>query len=239
MSDESKALTVPEGSDFTEYDQKKVDEFIKDGMPGIAQVTDTTIYKLMDLYLMGKTYSEISQITNTKKVFVLYLSQRFDWLEARKQYIHELEHYMKDRLIAAKIESKDFLLQLTQMWQKKIGNKMKQYLASDNEQFANSIDLKEVDKYLKTVEMLDRLSNDGKGGSSKPSPIGLNLGDGVTITKKGDNSIEVTPKQNAISGMLKEWADYRREEENKKNKPNNDIINNETENQGEDPNETK
>jgi len=109
--------------------------------------------------------------------------------------------------------NQDFLLQLIHMWQKKIGNKITKYLATDNEQFAKDIDLKEVDKYLKTVEMLHKLSSE-KGGNAGGTPaVGLNLGDGDTIERKGDNTVEITPKSKAIGDMLKQFADSRREEE--------------------------
>jgi hypothetical protein len=98
------------------------------------------------------------------------------------------------------------------MWQKKIGSNIKKYLATDNVDFANAIDLKEVDKYLKTVELLHRLSTE-KGSKGSTPAVGLNLGEGVTIVKKGDNEVEITPKSKALSEQLKQFANFKREED--------------------------
>lgn len=214
MSEENKPALIQEPTtDFTEKDMQNIQEYIAAGLPDIATVDGEKMARMMDLYLSGKTYRQIAMIVSVNKRIVLYLSHKFNWFALRMDYIKDLEESIRGRMIEAKLVNQDFLLQLIHMWQKKIGNKITKYLATDNEQFAKDIDLKEVDKYLKTVEMLHRLSSE-KGGSGGGTPaVGLNLGDGVTIERKGDNTVEITPKSKAIGDMLKRFADSRREEE--------------------------
>lgn len=204
-------LKEPE-HDFTEKDLAVIQEYMEAGLPNIASVDGIKMGRILDMYLSGKTYRQISTIMNIKKELILYLAHRFKWFEVRKEYIEDLERNMRSQLIETRIRSQDFLLQLMSMWQKKIGTNISKYLATDNVEFANNIDLKEVDKYLKTIEILHRISTD-KVPAPSSSPIGLNVGDGVTITKKGNNEVEITPKSNAIGELLKQYADFRREQE--------------------------
>lgn len=217
MSEENKPseITIPQEpvSDLTERDLNIVKKYIEDGLPGIGTVDETKIARMFDLYLSGKTYRQVSMILGQKKEIVLYLSHKFDWATKRMEYLVDLEQSMHGRMMEAKVVNQDFLLQLVHMWQKKIGSKINKYLATNNEEFANSIDLKEVDKYLKTVEILHRLNTEKMAGMSNPA-IGLNVGDGITVTKKGDNEVEITPKQKSVGALLKEFADMRRASEN-------------------------
>lgn len=217
MSDQNNPPMLVEEptSDFTESDLQRIEEYKEAGLPDIGKVDAEVMTRMMDLYLSGKTYRQISTILAIKKPTVLYLSQKFNWFAVRMDYLRDLEAAIRGRLIESKLINQDFMLQLIQMWQKKIGTKITKYLATDNEQFANEIDLKEVSQYLKTVQMLHNIG-EGKGSSGGTPAVGLNLGDGVTIEKKGDNTVEITPKANAIGDMLKKFADSRREEEAKK-----------------------
>lgn len=217
MSDEETGLEeVKEPTtDISVLDQVRIDAYKEKGMPGLYALEESTIARLMELYLMGKPYSQMASLTRLEKGMVMFLSQKYNWFLARKEYHQELEATIRQRVIESKIVSQDFLLQMTQLWQKKIGKKINRYFATDDEQHANDIDLKEVDKYLKTLEILHR-STDGSGRVQGPA-VGLNLGDGVTVTKTGANSVEITPKQKAIGDILAQYADSRREEETKKN----------------------
>lgn len=216
MSDEERSLTVAEEptTDLTETDLQRVDEFVKAGLPGITKIDEPMMARIMDMYLSGRTYRQIATTSRIEKSLVLYLSNRFNWYAMRQDYLADLEQNTRPRVIEAKIVNQDFLLQLQQMWQKKIGGNINEYLATGNIKYANEIDLKEVAMYLKTVEMLQKLDASKKEGSTSPA-VGLNVGDGVTITRKGDNEVEITPKQRTIGDALKQLADFRREQEKK------------------------
>lgn len=221
MSDENKNLpaTLEEPqSDFSTKDLEVIKAYQEGGLQGVAVVDDKKMASMLEMYLSGKTYRQIATTMQIKKEIVLYMSHKFNWFELRTEYLVDLESSMRGRVLEAKIVNQDFLLQLQAMWQKKIGTKISKYLATDNEEFANEIDLKEVDKYLKTVELLQKLGGEGKTPDNSRPMVGVNAGDGVTITRKGDNEIEITPKSKAIGDALKMFADSRREEEKKPQK---------------------
>ena len=221
MSDENKSInTEVVQNDFTQKDLEVIQSYQAAGLPGVAILDEKKIGSMMDMYLSGRTYRQISTTMSIKKEIVLYISHKFNWFDLRQDYLKDMETSMRGRIMEAKIMDQDFLLELQAMWRKKIGAKARKYMATDSEEFANEIDLKEVDKYLKTVEILQKLSSEGKsltGDNNRPM-VGVNAGDGVTITRKGDNEIEITPKSKAIGDALKMFADARRAEEDKPKK---------------------
>ena len=194
---------------------KKVQKFIDAGLPGIASVNEEKIAKMMELYLGGKTYDQISNITRIDRITVMYLSYKLNWCETRKEYMIELSDHMKRRIMEAKLVMQDHLLQLAQMYQKKHGTKIIRYLETNNEEHTDQISLKEIDRYLKIADLIQKSMIDHSKDNSKGPMIGLNISDGATVTRKGDNEIEITPKQKAIGDVLKHYADLRREEEKK------------------------
>lgn len=216
MSEDNKpALLEDPKTDFSSKDLEQIRNYQEAGLPNIAYIDDIKLTRILDMYLSGRTYGQIAMTMGMQKQVVLYLSYKFKWFDLKQEYFIELEASSRPRVLEARLMNQDMLMQLQQMWRKKIGDNIVKYLATGNAEFSNAIDLKEVDKYLKTVEMLHKLDSERKPGQQNPT-VGLNLGDGVTIVKKDDNSVEITPKQKTIEDALKQFADFRREEENKK-----------------------
>src|SRR5581483_1835979 len=146
----------------------------------------------------------------------------------------ELQHTIKSRIAEAKVMNQNFMLLLLQASQKKVGNKLTQYLATGDEEHMD-LDMKELAQIIKAIEHVNDLGKD-PGKSSKSPAVGLNVGDGVTIEKTGENKHTITPKDSAINSKLKQFADMRREAESQaKAKKSSDIDQDE----GDSNNETK
>lgn len=216
MSDESNVPALQPVNDFTQKDLEVIQAYQERGLEGVGIVDEKKLGSMLEMYLSGKTYRQISAAIQIKKEIVLYMSYKYNWFLIRQDYLTDMEQSMRGRVMEAKIVNQDFLLQLQAMWQKKIGTKINKYLATDNEEFANEIDLKEVSHYLKTVEMLHKLGGEKVSTDNNRPMVGVNPGDGVTIVRTGENEIEITPKSKAVSDALKMFADSRREEEKKK-----------------------
>lgn len=229
MAKEKNLSTDVITTDLSELDLTKVKQFVEDGKPGIASVSDSVLHKMMDLYLTGSTYRQISQTLNIKKVMILYLSKTYGWFETRQEYFHELNVEIKNRILNSKLVSQEFLLLLIQAYQKKIGGNIVKYLATDDTAHMEKIDLKEMDKLMKAMEVLGVLSENTNTKSKSPA-VGLNLGEGVTIERSGDNKVTITPRSKTLGEMLKRFADDQREEANKsnKNEKTSDITEEET-----------
>lgn len=216
MSDQNVAQIAPKMTDFTEFDLKAIQRFEDEGMPGLFTIADSDVQRMMELYLHGKTYREISQITNKPKALVLALSKKLDWYPKRVEYLRDLSENMAQRVIEAKIVSQDFLLQLKHVFEKKISAKIQAYLRTGDEAYVTAIDPKEIDKYIKTLETLGKMTEVAKPKSSGKPTVGINPGEGVTITKVDENTLEITPKEKATGSALAQLANLRRQaEENK------------------------
>ena len=223
MTDEKRRSLVPEvvgerpTTDMTPQEIEKLEAFVEEGLPGISKVTPETIERMAGMYLAGKTYGQVSNITRVPKAAVMYLARRDNWFAVRQDYLQDLDERMKVRVAEAKLMSQDFMVELLQTFQKKIGKKMQRYLATDNEDIANEINLKDIATYIKTMEALNKSMGDYRSGdgSNQPSPVGINLGEGVTVSKNQDGTVEITPKQKAVGEILKQFADNRREDEKK------------------------
>lgn len=222
-----KELTIKE-TDISASELVKVQKYKEDGLPGLASITDSQVYRMMDLYLTGSTYSQIAEALRVTKVTVMYLSDSHNWYGIKREYLNEIQEKIKNRVVDSKLRSQEFMLLLVQSWQKKIGRKLSMYLATNDTAHMDNLDLKEVSQLMKAIEMVNELDNTGKGTNGKTPPIGLNIGDGITMEKIGDNKITITPKPTSIGDILKAHADRSRLEEAKltENKLKSSIENN-------------
>lgn len=223
MSD-SKEISIIPHSDFTMKDLETIEKFKEDGMLGLHTIKDTDCERCMGLYLDGKSYRQIAQLTKINKTVILFLAHKFKWFEIRTEYLDELHATLKGKIIEAKLQDQEFLLHLSLAYKKKIGKNIDQYLRTDDTEFYDKIDNKDLGTLMKVMEMLHRLSSENLG--EKPPLVGLNgMGEGVNITKTGPNSVEITPKQSPFSSKLKQFAELKREQEKQQNVPekSNDI----------------
>lgn len=221
--------TIPElTTDITEDEMKKIERYTEDGMPGISSITPSQVYQMLDLYLGGSTYTQIASTLEKKKAIILYLAHSNNWYAVKKEYMSEIQEKIKNRVVDSKLRSQEFMLLLVQAWQKRIGKQLTKYLSTNDEDNMENVNLKEVAQLMKAIELINELDSSGRGNAPKSPTVGLNLGSGVTVEKVGENKISITPKGDTFTELLKQHADARREEDNKKilSKPLSDIDNN-------------
>lgn len=199
-------------TDMTESDSDKIKKFVDEGLPGLSDVTDVQLFRMYDMYLTGSTYSQISTILGIKRVVVLYLAQNSDWFTSKQEHLNELQESIKSKVAESQIKNKEFMLLLVQSYRKKIGHKLSKFLATSDDKWMNDIDLKELAQLMKAIEIVDEINSSGKIPTKTPA-VGINIGEGVTIEKSGDNKVSITPKESSVGDMLKKYADEQREEE--------------------------
>lgn len=212
---ENEVQTVEKTHDFTALDLKQIQEYEEAGLPEIHKVTEIMLINMLELYITGKTYREICKIHRLTKPTILYLSKKFDWYSKKVEYLRDLEESMIKRNIESRINGQDFLLRTKHYLEKKIGDNIQNYLQTGKEEYSNAIDLREIDKYIKVYEALHKISNaHNKDKNPKAPTVGVNVGDGVTMTKIDENTVEITPTQKSTGDMLKKFANLRREVSN-------------------------
>lgn len=204
-------------TDFTAKDEERIEQFIEAGRPGFATLAEAQMVRCMDLYLEGMRYDQISNIMRMKKDLVMYLGKQFNWFEMRKEYLLMAEENMRRRLFEAKLKHQEFLLTYTTAWSRKMFKNANDFLRTDDPNHMKAVDLKEFDRYLKAVDMLHKLSEDPskliKAKESNPT-IGLNVSEGgVSITKTGENSFDISPKAAVTGSMISQLAEMKRQEE--------------------------
>ena len=243
MSEENKLAVIPL-SDFTMKDLEVIDKFKEKGLLGLHTLKDTDVERCMALYLDGKSYREIARVTQIKKDVILYLAHKFSWWEMRKEYLDELQETLKQKVTESKLQSQAFFLHLVLAYQKKIGKNVDKYLKTDDESWHDKIDGKDLSSLVKIVELLHKLNAETYGTpEGDKSLVAFNgMGEGVTITKTGANSVEITPKATQFQSKLKQFAELKRSQERASQeppKPVHDIVIEETLTQKEEGNENE
>lgn len=206
MSDENLPALAPV-TDIVGKDADIVNDFIAKGKPGLRELTEDTTKKMFDLYLSGQTYRQISGITRESRALVMYVSQKVQWFERRQEYLVELENSKITRIVEAKLMHQDLLLRYVQAIHKKIGSQLNSFMATDDNKKLEGINLKEMEIYMKAMDRLQKSTETPKAAGPL---VGINMPDGGTMTRTGDNTIEITPKEKSMDGMLKKFADMRR-----------------------------
>lgn len=239
VSEEKKEIALMPVGDFTMRDLETIEKFKENGLLGVHTLTQTDVERCMALYLDGQSYRQVAQITHIKKDVILYLAHKFSWWELRKDYLEELKLTMPDKILECKIQDQKFLFDLIMAYRKKMGKHLFKYLKTDSDEWMDKIDKKDMGMYFKCVELLASLNAETYTPGDK-SLVALNgMGEGVTITKTGANSVEITPKP--FSNKLKQFADMKREEEKAQQvppkQPHDITIQTSTENESEDKNE--
>lgn len=209
----SNELTVMEHTDLVDSELEAVRLYVESGLPGIGEINETQLYRMLDLYMTGSTYTQIAVIMRVKKITVLYLARTNNWFLSKKEYLNEIQEKVRSRVVDAKLRNQEFVLLLTQAYQKKIKEQLVLYLATGDPAHLEGVDLKEVNQLMKTMEMVNGLDDSGKNSQGKTPAIGLNVGSGVSIEKTGDNKISITPNAPTTGDLLKNIADNQREEQ--------------------------
>jgi len=200
-------------TDITAKELQQIQVYKDGGLPGLMTISDIGMTKALDLYMSGKTYHEIAKTIGIKKEIILYLAQKFNWYLTKMEQFEILDANMKERILHAKLVNQDFVLQIQQFYQAKIGRKMTRFLATGDDRIAGEIDGRDIDRYQKAVELLDKLTTEKMPNGKSPA-VGLNLGEsGVDITRISDSEISITPRNRTAGEMLSELANMKRKVE--------------------------
>jgi len=228
MSEENKEVALMPFADFTIRDLEAIEKFKEDGMLGLHTLKETDCERAMALYLDGKTYRQIATTIQIQKPVILFLAHKFKWWELRKEYLDELQATMANKVLDSKLQTQEFLFDLILAYRKKIGKNLQKYLRTDDEQWMDKVDNKDMGTVFKCIELLHRMNAETFGSpNGDKSLVAFNgmVGEGVTITKTSNNSVEITPKS-LFASKLKQFADMKREQEKEVQvpKPSHDIV---------------
>jgi len=196
MSENANSPQLIKASDLTAEQQMVLTKFQEAGLPGIGRVSEASIFQWFNLYLAGKSYDEISDLTKSELAPILFMATKFGWLERKMGHYNGIAAKLDDRVKAVKLESAEFVLDIITMLHRSLGTKVTEYLQTGNREILKEVNLGVLDKYFKSIDALSKLMDKPLATPQLPvpqAPITINMGDG-TIEKKEDGSIEITAK---------------------------------------------
>lgn len=199
------------GTDFTQKELDSLNSFMAEGMPGYGSVNEATLQKMVDDYLIGKTYSQISRANNLRKEIVLYASHKHHWLELRTVRQNQLNDSLDERIAYSEIDGRHFIVDMDIALRKYFKAQIEGYHRTGDNSYIALLDTKLMEKYLKIHEII--LSGDIGKAPQIPSPVGINPGpNGVTVSKNEDGSMDITPKAD-MSEILKNMSEAKKAKE--------------------------
>lgn len=203
-------------NDFSSEEVDKVNEFVKNGCHGLENLVkqEHKINSMFSLYMSGKNYTEISQITKVKKNLVLYMSAKMRWYDKRMEYLNEIQTKMTKKLKDTRVESLNFISDLISMHHKYYGDEIDKYLATGDKTIVENMDLKALSQYFKSIEILEKIMNPanvnkGNGGVN----VNVNTTGDSKIQQVDNNTIEITSGN--AGNLLKALAELKDKEKNK------------------------
>jgi len=191
-------------TDLSYKEEKELQEFIKEDMPGLSSVEDTTIGGMLSMYMKGKSYSELSSHFSTKKKIVLFIAKQNDWYIKKTEYLTTIQDNIQSRLTQTKIESINFLTDIVGAYHKIMAEKLAEGMASGKRP-SEFLEPKEMQTYFKALDAIDK-AIPKQLDSNAPSPMTVNIhGDSKTKVSEDGKTLEIESGGNA-GNVLKELA---------------------------------
>jgi hypothetical protein len=202
-------------TDFTEDETVRLRFYVKNGCPGLESLSkdEAKITSMFSLYMSGKTYNEIAEITKAKIDEVLFMSAKMKWYEKRMNYLEDIQKDMANKIRDTRLRSLNFITSLINFHHEQIGSKIDKYLATKDEKIVETIDLKALTHYFKSIEVLEKIMNPSNVGP-KSGGTTININSESTVKQVDDKTLEITPGK--TGDVLRALAKMKEEKSEKK-----------------------
>lgn len=196
--------------DLSEEEQVALQSYISNGCPGLTKIDDTKVFKWFELYMAGKSYSEIAAITKEKKDLIVYIAHRGKWHEKHMQYYADIANNLTNKLKKVRLESANTVATAITALGKYYGDQFNKYLLTNDGSIIANMDTKTLAQYYKSIEVLDKMMSPSSGGEGSSSPsVNINVGSNAKIEQKDDKTVEITTDE-AAGDLIKALAKYQR-----------------------------
>lgn len=180
-------------TDFTEEELNSLQNYKDNNLPGLSRIKESDVYQWFDLYMAGKTYSEISKMTNFKKDMILYVSERSNWHDVKMNYFSEISLSLLQKYREVKLNTANGLMDIASTLNKYFKGEFDKYLKSNNPSDIEKIDQKMLSQYLKIVETIDKiiLENIDKKDNDKQPTINIHMGPNSKIKQTNNSTVDI------------------------------------------------
>lgn len=206
--------------DMTPEEKKSLMEFKANGCPELSTITESLVFKWMNLYMAGKSYHEIQKITKSKKDLILYISERSKWNEKRLQYFGNISANLLAKLKESRDESANTVTSMLASFNRYYGGKFDKYLVSGDDSVIENLDLKMLANYYKSIDLIDKMLQDSVAPKqatsveSKKAPnININVNTGHTVEQIGEETVEINPAVPTASEILRALAQQKKNQQ--------------------------
>ena len=195
-------VEAPDWSDMSPEEYSALLKFKEEGAPGASRIPDQMVFKWHNLYLIGKSYAEIASQTKSDIVQILYISDRHKWPVKKDEYFRSIADTLQSRIMNTRMEGLNFLTDVMNMYHKTMGTKIKKYLETNDEKILESVDIKSLDKYFKTIEVVDKLVFKKDEDDPRKTNQFFNFFGNASIRKKDDNTVEISSEPSSDIDLL-------------------------------------
>lgn len=205
--------------DMTKEEKDSLQDYVNNGCPGLTKIQESDIFQWFKLYMSGKTYSEIANITGAKKDLILYLSYKQKWAEKRLQHYSELIDNLSSKMSQAKLESANTVATIISSLAKYYGIKFNKYIKNGDESVIEKLDSKMLTQYYKSIEVLEKLITPPRKPGDKdpddpivpPNPsVHISMGSGK-VKQIDENTVEI--EDETASKLLMALAEKKKKSE--------------------------
>jgi hypothetical protein len=211
----TKELSTISRDDLSVEETASLANYIENGCPGLTKIEDAQVFKWFELYMAGKTYSEIAVITKSKKDLIVYISYKSKWLEKRTEYFSSIAQSMTTKITNIRTESINTVATIVSSMNKYFGKKFDSYLSTNDDTIIENIDSKLLEKYYKSLEILEKVINPTAKDPAKPSPVNINISSGASFQQSSDSSLDISMDEKPSDLMKRLVQDKKDKELNK------------------------
>ncbi len=194
--------------DFTNWDLTVLGRFKDQGLPNVSRVTSDQLSEMVNLYMNGETYNNISMRLNIKKAVVLYYAEKQDWFGQKQRYLQDLATNLGHKVASAKLEGVDHLVNTFHFFKDYYDNKFSNFSRTKDDRVAESVNTKFMPHMFKAIEMLQKI---GAPDANQVAQVNINLTGSATVKSDG-NKVDISSnEQPSVEEVLAHLAKMKRE----------------------------
>ena len=191
---------IPE--DLSSEEKNSLVDYVQNGCPGLTRVDDQDVFSWFQLYMSGKSYSEISEFCKCKKDLVVYMSYRNQWHEKRMNYYNDISSKYIEKVKMAKMDSINTTINAITALGKYHDKQFTKFIANNDNSIIHNLDTKILSQYYKSLEMLDKLLSNkapskNRDDYDEPPTVNINI-------NQPKNSAPVTIDTEVVSSNAEE-----------------------------------